>query len=63
MMKYTKAEHEEWLNELEVPSDDHPENNGRVPWSMVNRYGSWMRKHDPIAFQVSYQERELQLRS
>jgi len=52
----TKKEFEMELNELGCPDHDHPENDGRVPWNMINKYGTWLRKHDPIAFEVGYQE-------
>lgn len=57
--KYTKQDHVEWLNELPVPSDDLKSNGGRIPdeveWE--HKYGDWMRRSDPIAFNVSYQEK------
>ena len=40
----------ESLNESGPPDHDHPENGGRVSWRMVNRYGEWLKKHDPTAF-------------
>ena len=52
----TKKEYEQELNEIGPPNHDHPENGGRVPWSMVDRYGTWMRKNDPIQFEVGYRE-------
>jgi hypothetical protein len=52
----TKKEFEDYCNEFECPEHDHPENNGRVSWSMVNKYGTWLRKNDPIAFEVGYRD-------
>ena len=57
-MKKSKLTYEYYVNELGCPEHDHPENGGRVSWSMVNRYGSWLRRHDPIAFDVGYREWE-----
>jgi len=54
--KYTKKRAEEDLNEIGCPVDDHPEAGGRVPWNMVDRYGTWLRRNDPVAFEVFYQE-------
>ena len=55
-MRYTKRGHEEWLNELEAPEADRRSNGGRIP--DFCRYGSWIRRNDPIGFEVSYHERE-----
>ena len=52
---YTKREHEDWLNEIEAPQDELRSNGGRMPDS--SKYGSWMRKNDPIAFNASFYER------
>ncbi len=49
-------EYIEYLNEVGVPEDDHPENDGRVSWDMVDNYGEWLRDNDPIAFNVGVQE-------
>ena len=54
----TKKEYERDLNEIGPPDHDHPKNGGRVPWSMVDKYGTWLRKHDPIMFEVGLNERE-----
>lgn len=53
-MKKTKQNFEEWLNELEVPFDDRKSNGGRVP--DYADYGTWLRRNDPIAFNVGFQE-------
>ena len=53
-MKATKKDYEEWLNELGAPEDDKRSNGGRVPDNC--KYGSWLRRNDPIAFQVGFNE-------
>ena len=53
----TKQEYEEWLNELEIPFDDLKSNGGRIPDN--SKYGTWIRRNDPIAFNVGFQEFEL----
>ena len=52
----TKREYEEDLNDLGPPEWDHPDGGGRVPRGAVEHYGRWLRRHDPIAFEVGYQE-------
>lgn len=52
----TKKQFEEILNEYGPPDHDHPKNKRRVPWSSVNKYGTWLRRNDPIAFEVGYRE-------
>lgn len=58
----TKAEYVAWLNELPVPDDDLKSNGGRIPDH--TQYGNWLRRNDPIAFQVGYNEwvREIEYR-
>ena len=53
-MKATKRDYEEWLNELGAPEHDLKSNGGRVPDN--SKYGSWLRRNDPIAFQVGFNE-------
>lgn len=48
-MKLTKEMFVEWLNEIGCPEDDHPEIRN-------NTYGKWLRKNDPIAFEVGYND-------
>jgi len=55
MKMYTKKEHEEYLNgfdqtELNLSTDN-----------FVRKPGSWIRKNDPLAFNVSYGERSREL--
>jgi hypothetical protein len=52
----TKKEYVLWLNELGVPEDDKKSNGGRIP--DFCKYGAWLRVHDPIAFNVGYNEWE-----
>jgi hypothetical protein len=57
--KYTRQDHAKWLNEIPVPFEDLRSNGGRIPDNA--RYGEWMRRNDPIAFNVSFQEKEREL--
>lgn len=50
----TKADYEEYLNELGIPEDDKRSNGGRIPDHCD--YGGWLRRNDPIAFEVGYRE-------
>lgn len=52
----SKQDYQDELNELEVPADDRQSNGGRIPDHA--KLGDWMRRNDPIAFQVGYQEHE-----
>ncbi len=54
-MNYTKKDHAESLNELEAPFSDLRSNGGRIPDNA--KYGDWMRRHDPISFNIDYQEK------
>ena len=48
---------EVYLNDLGCPDHDHPETgDGRVPYSHVEIYGTWLRQNDPIAFNVAFNE-------
>ena len=51
---YTRTEHAAFLDELGVPDDDLHSNGGRIPDRA--QWGQWMRRNDPIAFNLSYQE-------
>lgn len=51
-----KQDYELYLNELGTPSSDHPDNGGRVSRKMLDKYGTWLRKNDPIAFEVGFNE-------
>lgn len=50
----TKKEYEEYLNELEIPCDDLKSEGGRIPDG--SKYGTWLRRNDPIAFEVGFQD-------
>lgn len=50
----TKKEYEEYLNELEPPPGDVKSEGGRIPDGA--KYGTWMRKNDPIAFNVGFND-------
>ena len=50
----TKQAYEQWVNEVPVADSDLKSNGGRIPDSC--QYGSWLRRNDPIAFNVGYQE-------
>lgn len=49
-----KKEFEEMLNEIGTPEDDKKSNGGRIPDN--SKWGTWMRRNDPIAFNVGYNE-------
>ena len=50
----TRKEYEEWLNEHGIPKEDRQSNGGRIPDE--DKYGSWLRRNDPIAFNVGYED-------
>ena len=50
----TRKEYEENLNELGTPIDDLKSNGGRI--QDTARYGSWLRRNDPVAFNVGFNE-------
>lgn len=55
--------HEEWLNNTINPSDSNEWIiGGKLRFAYLNMqiYGTALRKFDPIAFRVSYQERKLE---
>ena len=54
----TKSEYEDYLTELGCPDDDRQSEGGRVPDGC--KYGSWVHRNDPIAFNVGYREFQLQ---
>jgi len=55
MRKFLRSDYEEWLNDVSWPDDDMAPH-GRIPHSYINSYGTWLRRHDPIAFNVGYNE-------
>jgi len=56
MERYTMKDAEMEINEIGCPNAELKSEGGLVPDRMVNRYGTWMRKHDPIAFNVYYHD-------
>ena len=55
---YSRTDAERELNETGCPEHDKKCNGGRVPVCMTNKYGSWLRKHNPIAFSIFYHEKK-----
>lgn len=53
-MKKTRKGYEEYLNELGIPEDDKKSNGGLIPDHA--RYGTWLRKNQPITFNVGYND-------
>ena len=51
----TRADYEEYLNEIGIPENDKWSNGGRIR-PTCTQYGTWMRINDPIAFNVGYQD-------
>ena len=49
---YTKQDYETDLNELSTPKEDLKSSGGRIPDTA--KYGTWLRRNDPIAFEVGY---------
>jgi translation initiation factor IF-1 len=56
-MKYTRVQHEDYLNMLGIPEDDKRSNGGRI--SNHSKYGTWLRRNDKIAFELSFKENKL----
>ena len=50
----TRKEYEEYLNEQGIPSHDLKSEGGRVPDTA--KYGRWLRRNDPVAFNVGYED-------
>ena len=50
----TKNDYEQSINELEVPFHDCESNGGRIPDNA--EYGTWLRRNDPIAFNVGFND-------
>lgn len=53
-MKKTEYRYIAYLNEIGIPEDDKKSNGGRIPDHIG--YGSWLKRHDSIAFYVGYHE-------
>lgn len=58
MKNATKKDFENYLNNFEIPENDLKSNGGRIPDNA--KYGTWLRKNDPIAFNVGYNEYQRQ---
>jgi hypothetical protein len=54
MGTWTRKWTEETLNEYEIPEYDLKSEGGRIPDGC--KYGSWLRRHDPTAFNVAHNE-------
>lgn len=58
-MAYTKKQHEEWLNQRSPAQDSEDWIIGgvlRMYHRCMNKYGTALRKYDPVAFRVSYRD-------
>lgn len=53
-MNNTKTDFQEYLNELGTPDHDLKSLGGRIPDR--SKYGDWLRRYDPIAFEVGFQD-------
>jgi hypothetical protein len=54
LTKNRKRDYEEYLNDFPVPDHDAKSAGGRIPDNA--KYGTWLRKNDPIAFNVGYSD-------
>lgn len=54
MKQPTRKKFETYLNEMSTPYMDLKSNGGRVLDSA--KYGKWLRRNDPVAFNVGYKE-------
>lgn len=50
----TRTDYRQDLDEMGIPEDDKKSNGGRIPDTAS--YGVWLRRNDPVAFEVGYQE-------
>ena len=57
-MKTTKKNYIEFLNEIGTPEEYKKSNGGRIP--DFAKYGSWLYKNDPIAFNVGFRDWSVQ---
>lgn len=55
MPKITKAWYEQYINDVPVPESDKKSNGGEIP-DHVTKWGTWLRKNDPISFNMGYNE-------
>ena len=52
--KINQVDYVNYLNEIGIPEEDKRSNGGRIPDH--SKYGAWLRKNDPIAFNVGYHD-------
>lgn len=50
----TENDYIEHLNQCGIPEEDKKSNGGRIPDK--TQYGTWLKRNDPIMFQVGYNE-------
>ena len=55
-MKKTKQNYENWLNEIGKSLSKEEFWFGDKNYHQYGKYGTSMRKHDPIAFEVGFRE-------
>lgn len=55
-----KTDFEEYLNEMGCPTHENSDYGGRVSSKMISKYGTWLRRHDPTAFEVGFNEWKLE---
>lgn len=53
-MGITKQDAERYLNDAGIPEQDKRSNGGRVMDSVP--YGTWMRRNDPIQFDIIWKQ-------
>jgi hypothetical protein len=50
----TKKDYEDYLNDLGAADRDLKSSGGRIPDNA--KFGTWLRRNDPIAFEVGFGE-------
>jgi hypothetical protein len=53
-MAKSKTDYQTYLNELGIPHLDTVSEGGRIPDHA--QYGTWLRRNDPIAFEVGFND-------
>ena len=53
--KKTKTGYERYLNTFDIPEQYLKSHGGSIP-DRCKKYGCWLRRKDPIAFNVGYNE-------
>lgn len=51
---FTRKEYEAYLNNFDVPTHDRESMGGRIPDHC--KWGSWLRRNDPVQFSVGFNE-------